>query len=226
MSRATLQGVTLTENLPWSDHDHKVVCKANRTICLLRYNIWSYKSNIKEIAYMSLVRPQLEYASSMWDPYHQDEVRDIVTVQRRAARFVCEDTHREEGVVSSLLSKLGWLTLEERWKASRLTLLYKIVYKHVAVDTGHLLKTAVHNTRSNTSTAPTIINISTSRLLPIFLLPRTKADWNLLTSHVRSADSMDLFKKLLHDHKPPVLDWYFPLRHAPHISQWNLRVNI
>ena len=34
----------------------------------------------------------------------------------RAARFVCKDYRREAGVVSSLLKKLGWQTLQE-WEA-------------------------------------------------------------------------------------------------------------
>ena len=61
-------------------------------------------------------------------------------VQRRAARFVCRDYRREAGVVSSLLEKLGWQTLQECRKAAQLTLFYKIVNKHVAVDTGNLLR--------------------------------------------------------------------------------------
>ena len=72
---------------------------------------------------MSLIRPQLEYSSSIWDPYHQGEIHNIEIVQRRAAWFVCRDCRREVGVVSSLLSKPNWSTLQERRNAARLTLL-------------------------------------------------------------------------------------------------------
>ena len=84
-------------------------------------------------------------------------------VQRRAARFVCRDYSRETGVVSSLLEKLGWQTLQERRKAARLALFYKIVNKHVAVDTGNLLRASTRNTRSNSALSPAFINIQTNK---------------------------------------------------------------
>ena len=94
-------------------------------------------------------------------------------VCRDYRRMMCRYYRREVGVVSSLLSKLNWLTLQKRRKAGRLTLLYKIVIKHVAVDTGHLLKISACNTKSNTSTAPAFINIPTSKdCYKYCLLPR------------------------------------------------------
>ena len=111
---------------------------------------------------MSLVCSQLKYASSVWDLYHQGE---IMTLRWSSiVHFVFRGYHREVSVVSSLLSKLNWSSLQECWKAACFTLLYKIVNKHVAYDLSHLLKTPVHNTRSNTSTDPAFINISTTKL--------------------------------------------------------------
>ena len=58
-------GVSLADNLLWSDYIHKVSCKANCTLDLLQRNLWNCKWTTKEIAYMSIVRPQFEYASSV-----------------------------------------------------------------------------------------------------------------------------------------------------------------
>ena len=55
-------------------------------------------------------------------------------VQRRAAHFVCKDYRRENGIVTGLLSKLEWPTLQERRAQSRLTLMYKTVRKLSALD--------------------------------------------------------------------------------------------
>ena len=65
-------GMTLADNVTWSDHFHKVLCKANSTLGFLWRNFCSYKS--------SLVHPQLEYASSVRDPYHEGEIHDIEMV--------------------------------------------------------------------------------------------------------------------------------------------------
>ena len=115
-------GVTISDNLSWSGHIHRVTCKANRTMGLLRRNLWNCKSEVKETAYKCLVRPQLEYACAVWDPHLKNDIYILEMVQRHAAWFVCRDYRREAGVISSLLEKLGWQTLQERWKVAHLTL--------------------------------------------------------------------------------------------------------
>ena len=151
-------GVIISDNLYWSGHIHEVICKSNRTLGLLRRNLWNCKLEVKETVYKCLVRLQLEYAYAVWDPHFKNNIHNIDMVQRRAARLVCRDYHREAGVVSSLLEKLGWQTLQERRKAARLTLFYKIVNKLVAVDTGNLLRASTRNTGSNSALSPTFIN--------------------------------------------------------------------
>ena len=156
-------GVTISDNLFWSRHIHKVICKLNRTLGLLRRNLWNCKSEVKETAYKCLVRPQLEYACAAWDPHLKNDIYNSEMFQRRTARFVCRDYRREAAVVSSLLEKLRWQTLQERRKYARLTLFYKIVNKHVAVDTGNLLRASTRNTRRNSALSPASINIQTTK---------------------------------------------------------------
>ena len=63
---------------------------------------------------MSLVRPTLEYASSVWDPYQQNDIHRLEMVQRRAARYVTNRYHNTSSVSSMI--ELEWITLEERRK--------------------------------------------------------------------------------------------------------------
>ena len=44
--------------------------------------------NVNSQAYVTLVRPCLEYTYSVWDPHTQKHCQDIEGVQRQAARFV------------------------------------------------------------------------------------------------------------------------------------------
>jgi hypothetical protein len=41
----------------------------------------------------NLSRPTVEYASSVWDPYHQNNKHRLEMVQRRAARYVTNSHH-------------------------------------------------------------------------------------------------------------------------------------
>ena len=44
--------------------------------------------DVKEAAYKGLVRPVLEYGSSVWDPHTHGLQEELEKVQNRAARFV------------------------------------------------------------------------------------------------------------------------------------------
>ena len=61
-------GVTITIDLRWNTHISNVCTKANRTFGFLRRNLYSCPQEVKETAYKGLVRPVLDYGSSVWDP--------------------------------------------------------------------------------------------------------------------------------------------------------------
>ena len=66
---------------------------------------------IKEQAYKTLVRPLVEYASPVWDPHHQIDIRKLESAQRRAARFVLSSQHNKSSV-TAMIQRLGWRTGE------------------------------------------------------------------------------------------------------------------
>ena len=68
---------------------------------------------VKNTVYCTLVRPELEYASSVWNPHMKCNVDKMEMVQRRAARFVCHDYSRYSHL-STLINALGWESLEQR----------------------------------------------------------------------------------------------------------------
>ena len=43
----------------------------------------------KEVAYKTLVRPQLEDAAPIWHPYDETQIQQVEKVQRTAARWTC-----------------------------------------------------------------------------------------------------------------------------------------
>ena len=61
-------GIIITNDLKWNTHVSNICTKANRTIGFLRRNLAAFPQDVKESAYKALVRPVLEYGSSVWDP--------------------------------------------------------------------------------------------------------------------------------------------------------------
>ena len=64
------------------------------------------------MAYSTLVRPQMEYASPIWDPYTKGKILQIEKVQRRAARWTINDSDTRSSV-TGMLDDLGWGILEQ-----------------------------------------------------------------------------------------------------------------
>ena len=82
---------------------------------------------MKEAAYNSLVRPILEYGSTVWDwdPHCNGLNEELENVQKRAARFVTRNYSYETGSMTGILEELTWETLLKRRLGDRLILLYK-----------------------------------------------------------------------------------------------------
>ena len=77
---------TITKDLKWNTHISNVCTKANRSrnLGFLRRNLFSCPQDVREAAYKGLVRPILEYGSSVWDPDCEGLIDDLEKVQKRA----------------------------------------------------------------------------------------------------------------------------------------------
>ena len=99
-------GVPITNDLKWNTHIYNICTKANRTLGFLRRNLFSCPQDVKEAAYKGLVRPVLEYGSSVWDPHTKCLQEELEKVQNRAARFVTRNYTFEEGSMTGILEQL------------------------------------------------------------------------------------------------------------------------
>ena len=53
---------------------------------------------MREAAYKGLVRPILEYGSSVWNPHYEGLIDDLEKVQKRAASFVTRNYNMKKVV--------------------------------------------------------------------------------------------------------------------------------
>ena len=78
-------GVTISSDLNWHRHVKKIYNKASRTLGLLKRTLSPCSQSVKSIAYKMLVRPQLEYASEVWNPYTMKCIQKIEQIQRNSS---------------------------------------------------------------------------------------------------------------------------------------------
>ncbi len=143
-------GVQISNDLTFSTHIDHTVTKANRTLGFLRRNLRHCPKPLKETAYISMVRSVLEYGATVWSPYLEKDKSALESVQRRAARFVNRDYHRESSV-TKMLEELGWADLEERRREARLILLFKVTKGLVAINQSEYLIPQTTRTRKTNS---------------------------------------------------------------------------
>ena len=80
----------------------------------MRRNLFSCPQDVKEAAYKGLVRPVLEYGSSVWDPHTKCLQEELEKVHNRAARFVTRNYIFEEGSMTGILEQLKRESLKKR----------------------------------------------------------------------------------------------------------------
>ena len=210
-------GVTISSDMSWSTHITKVSKKANSTLGFLRRNLKHCPMECRRLAFISLVRSTLEYASVVWDPHLQKDINKIEKTQRQAARFITKDyKSRTEGCVTNMLQDLGLPTLQHRRKLNRLVMLFKIVRGMVpAIHSADFLspikakrqirakkysdyqcKNVVEKSVTNNSQCYSIISASSQNFKNSFFI-KSVIDWNHLEEGVIRAETVESFKEAL-----------------------------
>ena len=190
-------GVNLSSDLKWNIHVQKTCSKANSVLNLLRRNFHKCSQKSKELAYKSLVRPILEYASPIWNPYQESLQADIEQVHRRAARFVTNNYIYEPGTVSNIMNTLQWKSLRRRREDSSLVLFYKGLKGKAAIPTQNLQE---HQSRSRNQRNMSfkIPFARTDAYLNSFM-PKTIRLWNNLPQNLilkaeNASDQINVFR--------------------------------
>ena len=87
VSSAKYLGVDITSNLSWGSHVDRITNSANKTLGFIKRNVRTKMSGVREAAYNTLIRPQLEYAAAIWDPHTKVKTEQIEKIQWWAARW-------------------------------------------------------------------------------------------------------------------------------------------
>ena len=75
-----IRGITITENIDWCQNISDISSKAG----VLR----RLHTRVR-VAYITLVRPKLEYEAPIWSPYCKTQIHQVEKVQRTVACWTC-----------------------------------------------------------------------------------------------------------------------------------------
>lgn len=146
--------------------------KANVVLNVIKRNLWDCPREVKEVAYKSLVRPKLEYASTVWDPYYKKDIIAVERVQRSAARL-CLGNYERMASLSAMIKELDWDTLASRRKVSRLSMLYKLSRGILNLKTENVLIPSQETRTRNSSKFKYRVPRATKDVFKYSFYPRT-----------------------------------------------------
>ena len=118
-------GVVLTSSLTWSEHILNICTKTRKLIGLLHRRFHHCCPEVMLRLYKAFIRPHLEYAPQVWDPYFAKDIEILEKCQKFALR-VC--TKSWSSTYLDLLNSTRLPTLADRRKTAKLCHLYKIVH--------------------------------------------------------------------------------------------------
>ena len=90
----TYLGVGIDSNMTWSSHIQTISNKSTKVLNFIKLNLYNCPPDTKRTAYLTLVRPIMEYAAPVWDPYYNVDIYKLEKVQRRATRWIQSDYSR------------------------------------------------------------------------------------------------------------------------------------
>ena len=207
-------GVTISNDLKWSNHINNISKKASSSLGFIRRNLRFCPQDCRKMAYLALVRSTLEYSAVAWDPHLQGDIDRLEGIQRRAARFILHDyTSRQPGDVTKMLKTLNLPTLQERRQQQRLCFFYKVVrglvpgihpdsylnkiresrrirpVQHPDFNSSNIVVNHARNNQEcyRTEQGKTLIHKNS-------FFPRTVINWNNLEDNTISAPSVESFR--------------------------------
>jgi hypothetical protein len=119
-------GIHMQENLHWDKHISHILIKANKVLGLLRSTLFDAPTDLKKLAYSSLCRPLLEYASEVWDPSNKQQIHSLEVLQNKALRFIYNIRGRDVSI-TEIRQQHHIVTLEQRRRDKRISTLISII---------------------------------------------------------------------------------------------------
>jgi len=192
-------GTTIHQTLRWTEHVQTTSNKARRTLGFL----WKLRGKLSrealEMAYNTMVRPKLEYASVLLGDLASSSSKMLERVHYQAACLVTGAARRTPSSV--VMQELGWDSLATRRHSQSMVLMYKLVNGLVPPHLQPLIPTTrgEHRTtrlRLRNSTHLHIPRCRTQTYQSSFI-PHASRLWNDLPQAIKQAGSLRLFKRRL-----------------------------
>ena len=186
-------GVGLDENLSWKDHVEYVSSKVSRRLGLLSRIRSCLTLEASKQVYTSLLHPLFDYADVAWQGISEGCCKELHRLQNRAARIILR-----KNTSNDTFCVLNWLNLASRGKMHKCILVFKclnnLVPKYLTQYFTRNADLHDHAIRRNNDLHPPKPKRNMSKRTFKYA---GAIYFNSLPNYVKSASSVNSFKKML-----------------------------
>ena len=186
-------GVLIDDKLSFSGHILSVAKKAYRQSALITRCFLSKNISLLKRAFITYVRPLLEYASQIWSPHLQKDITILEKVQRRFTKNI---SNLHSLPYSTRLARLKLPLLSRRRIELDLCLVYRIIHCHTILEPPTFFNLRVNSvTRGHPYMLhKPLVRLNSSKFA---FCARVIDAWNSLPLAVVSANMLPSFKRKL-----------------------------
>lgn len=168
----------------------------SRVLGMLRRNAECFPLETRNLLYKTNIRPILEYACTVWDPWTGTDTMKLERVQSLAARFVVQNYTRYFSA-SQTKENLGGNTLQNRRKTFRLKFLHSIYHNRSGLNRDSYIKAPEYTSARRDHPLKIKEYRCSTEHFKMSFFPKTVSEWNRLPSDVVLLSSSDAFASVV-----------------------------
>ena len=186
-------GVIISQDLRPREQCINARNKANRILGFISRTVTNRTSEVILRLYLALVRPHLDYAVQFWSPYYRMDIDRLESIQRRMTKMINGIRHLE---YKDRLKRLQLHSLERRRLRGDLIEVFKWIK---GINKGDISKVLIVSGPGITRTNGFKLEKFRFRkeIGKNWFTNRVVDEWNRLSRHVVSANTIDCFKNRL-----------------------------
>jgi len=188
-------GVLISNDLSWGAQVNEAVSKCNKLMGMVKRTVgYSAPPRVTLALYQSLVRSNLEYASSVWAPHSRSHIRRLETIQRSATRYIL---HHPEASYQERCVELNMLPLSYRREVADLLFLFKCVQGDYNISLNGYIEWVPVNTGLRSSSRGPLLRskfVNTETFKHSYF-NRVIHTWNALPLEIRECSDLLNFKR-------------------------------
>ena len=198
VSKIKLLGVTIDENLNFSEHVSQLISKISQKIALL--NRLRHMLDIKTLntVYLTIIQSLFDYCLTVWGNCPNVYRDQIQKLQNRAARAIFGNFDYTSSV-SNMIHELRWMNINQRYQYFTLLLMYKCLNNQAPSYLSSQFNYVSSSTHNATNKNLLLPRPNTELFKRSFSYAGPKL-WNDLPREIRLSSSLQQFKISLKDY--------------------------